>query len=154
MITGCCAGCFPVLPRHTGNPDFNGFSLLFSATVLYLCCMLKSFFLLVFLAGSGSSFAQSSIDLNDAGKHIGDSVTICAKAFGVTATDKITFINVGADYPNAPLTVVIYAKDYANFKAQPATGYAGKQVCITGTLKSYKGKTELLVTEPGQVQIQ
>lgn len=115
--------------------------------------MLKTYLLLALLAITCNSFAQATIDINDATKHLGDSVTICAKVFGVKATEKITFINVGAPYPNAPLTVVIFAKDYPKFNKSIPTFYDNKLICITGVLKEYKGKIQIEVADATNILV-
>ena len=42
--------------------------------------------------------------------------TVCSEVLGVKVTDKIDYINEGAQYPKSPLSVVIFATDKANFK--------------------------------------
>ena len=65
----------------------------------------------------------------------------------------ISFINLGATYPNSPLTVVIFAKDSANFKEPLAPLYDNKKICITGILNVYKGKTQIMVNKPEQIEV-
>lgn len=65
--------------------------------------------------------------------------------------DKITFINVCVAFPNDPLTLVIFAKDYTNFKTPPAELYGDKQICVTGTLAEYKCKPRISVTTPEEI---
>ena len=71
--------------------------------------------------------------------------------YGVKSLEKVTFINVGAKYPNAPLTIVIFAKDLANFKDTPEKLYGNHSICVTGVLKEYKGKTEIIVSKPDEI---
>jgi micrococcal nuclease len=84
---------------------------------------------------------------------MGDSVTVCAKVYGVKTTNSITFINLGSAYPHAPLTVVIFTKDIANFKVAPYDLYNEKRICVSGKLIEYKGKPEIIITGPDQVSI-
>ncbi|MEI8059816.1 MAG: hypothetical protein WCG67_06620 [Ferruginibacter sp.] len=81
--------------------------------------------------------AQNKVEVDSAAKHMGEKVTICTKVFGVKSLDKLTFINVGAAYPQSPLTIVIFAKDLSNFKDLPETLYNNKHVCITGKIEDY-----------------
>ncbi len=70
--------------------------------------LIIAFTLLTFL-----SFAQQEIKIDDAKNHVGDSVKICAKIFGgkhlQNSKGTPTLLNAGGYYPNAPLTIVIWA---------------------------------------------
>ncbi|MBS1598384.1 MAG: hypothetical protein JST75_09160 [Bacteroidetes bacterium] len=49
-------------------------------------------------------------------------------------------MEVGDDYPNQPLTIVIWVKDRENFEDIPEMMYVYKDACITGKLVLDKGK--------------
>src|ERR1017187_5191572 len=99
-------------------------------------------------------FCQNKISIDSVGRHIGDSVTVCSKVYGIKVLEKVTLINLGATYPNNPLTLVIFIKDRSNFKEAPEVMYAGKTICVTGVIKEYQGKPEIMVASPGDIQIQ
>lgn len=80
-------------------------------------------------------------------------MTVCSKVYGTKSLEKVTFIDLGAKYPNSLLTVVIFAKDRDNFKQQPDLMYSGKNICVTGVVKEYRGKPEIIVTSPDQIVI-
>lgn len=101
-----------------------------------------------------TAFCQSKINIESASSHYGEKVTICSKVYGTKALEKVTFINLGAAYPNSPLTLVIFAKDRSNFKEAPDAMYNDKNICVTGVVKEYKGKPEIIVTSPDQITIQ
>src|SRR5450755_2177195 len=82
-----------------------------------------------------SVFSQVNISIDSAANHYGEKVTICSKVFGTKALEKVTFINLGAAYPESPLTVVIFTKDKANFREAPEAIYADKTICVTGVVK-------------------
>lgn len=105
--------------------------------------MLKTILLFTFITITNCLVAQTNISIDSVNKHIGENVKICATVFGVKSTATINFINLVAAYPNAPLTVVIFAKDTANFKQPLTTLYENEQICVTGTLSVYKGKHKL-----------
>jgi len=48
------------------------------------------------------SFCQNKIPVDSVSKHIGETVTVCSKVYGEKSLEKVTFINVGATYPNSP----------------------------------------------------
>ena len=100
--------------------------------------------------------AQSNvvkITAEDAGKYIGKKVIVCSKVYGVKELPNINFINLGARFPDNPLTVVVFSGDKANFKDGVAI-YDNKTVCVTGTIKEYKGKPEIIITKPQDISIQ
>ena len=103
---------------------------------------------------SATAFCQSTIAVDSASAHVGEAVTVCSKVYGVKSLESITFINLGAAYPNSPLTIVIRAEDRGNFPQPAETMYADKNVCVTGTIKEYKGRYEIEVTQPGEIVVQ
>ncbi len=79
---------------------------------------------------------------------------VCSKVYGVKSLEKITFINLGAAYPNSPLTIVIRAEDRGNFPQPAEAMYENKNVCVTGIIKEYKGRYEIDVTAPAEIAIE
>ena len=96
-----------------------------------------------------------SISANDAASHIGEKVTVCGKVFGGRYFDKNdkTLLNVGAVYPDNPLTIVIEGADRKKFSFKPEDKFLNKEVCVTGEVKEFKGKAEIQVTEVSQIVI-
>jgi DNA/RNA endonuclease YhcR with UshA esterase domain len=91
---------------------------------------------------------------DSAANYYGKKVTICSKVYGTKALKKVTFINLGAAYPNSLLTVVIFAKDRSKFKIAPDAMYNDKNICVTGIVKEYKGKPAIIVESPDQINIE
>lgn len=77
---------------------------------------------------------------------------ICSQVYGVKELSNINFINLGAQYPDNPLTVVVFSADKGNFK-QRLQIYNGKNICVTGTVKEYKGKPEIVISNPEEISI-
>ena len=115
--------------------------------------MRKKFFLFALTIISHNLFAQTKISVDSVNNHIGETVTICTQVFGVKSTATISFINLGAAYPNAPLTVVIFAKDSVNFKEPLSALYENKKICVTGILSLYKGKTQIVVSKRKEIEV-
>ena len=63
----------------------------------------------------------------------------------------MTLLNLGGNYPNQLLTIMIPGKDRDKFKEKPEEVYKGKAVCVTGKIVDYKGKPEIVVSDPGQL---
>jgi DNA/RNA endonuclease YhcR with UshA esterase domain len=110
--------------------------------------------IIAFTIFTNTLFSQTKIPVDSVSSHIGEKAIVCSEVFGVKATEKMTFINMGASYPNSPLTIVIFAKNLPNFKETPASLYDNKKICVTGTLEDYKGKTEIVVTQPDEITLQ
>ena len=113
-------------------------------------------FLVISLFGA-TAFAQEAIRIEDAAKHVGDSVTICTKVFGgryfENGNRQPTLLNAGAKYPDAPLTIVIFGENRAAFSNKPEEFYTGKEVCVTGRIILFKEKPEIIITTEAQISI-
>lgn len=112
------------------------------------CMLLTAMMFLFYFAKS-----QTLILAKDAGQYIGKSVTICDSVYTTKAMDKLTLINLGGAYPKELITVVINKADLAKFTSEPASMYLGNHVCITGTVTEFKGKTQIVVTDPKQITL-
>jgi DNA/RNA endonuclease YhcR with UshA esterase domain len=58
-------------------------------------------------------------------------------------------VNLGAPYPDSPLTVVL-----RNDTKSLATQIGNKTITVTGKIVDYKGKPEIIVTDKSQLVIQ
>src|ERR1035437_2634304 len=63
-----------------------------------------------------------------------------------------TFLNAGGSYPNAPLTLVIWADARKEFKNKPEEYYAGKSVCVTGKIELFKDKPQIVINKEEQIR--
>jgi RecG-like helicase len=100
--------------------------------------------------------AQTEISIDSVSVYIGKTVKVCSKVAGtfVTKGDKpVTYLNLGADYPNTKLTIVIFQKDLVNFPLKPSDHYKGQNVCVTGEIKQYKEKIEIIANKPEQIEM-
>ena len=102
--------------------------------------------------------AQAKITLEEVAQHMGDSVRVCGKVFGTrfleNSNGRPTLINVGGAYPNELLTVVIYGDDREKFTGKPEEIYSNKNICVTGRIVAFKGKSQIIITVPEQLLIQ
>ena len=104
---------------------------------------------------SAKTFAQTTIDAKDAAKHLNEKATVCGQVAGgkyLTGAN-ITFLDMGESHPNELLTIVIKGDDRKKFKTAPEEAFKGKKVCVTGQIIDYKGKPEIIVTDPEQVKV-
>jgi micrococcal nuclease len=117
---------------------------------------MKYFFLSLLILFSFNALAQQQIKLEDVKDHVGDSVTLRATIYGGKYFESIkgspTFLNVGGEYPNAPLTLVIWGDARKQFRVAPEVLYQTRQEFISGKIVLYKGKPEIIITSPGQLE--
>jgi exonuclease VII large subunit len=87
---------------------------------------------------------------SDAAKHVGETVSVRGLVAGVyTSKSNTTFINFGKAYPHHTFSAVIFSGAAARFK-DPQT-WDGYVITVTGKIKSYKGKPEMVLDSPSQV---
>ena len=98
---------------------------------------------------------QSVIKLDSIKQHIGDSVTVCGKVYGglylENAKNSPTLLNIGANYPNQLLTVVIWGDVRKDFTVKPEEDFANKEICITGKVELFKEKAQIVIRNPTQI---
>lgn len=98
---------------------------------------------------STSAFSQTTIQLADVNKHIGDSVTVCGTMSGGRYLEKSkgapTFLNMGAAFPNHSLTIVIWSNMRKQFETAPELLFKDKEVCVTGRIELFKDKPQIVV---------
>ncbi|MDB5141134.1 MAG: hypothetical protein JWR12_3050 [Mucilaginibacter sp.] len=88
------------------------------------------------------------IDVKDAASHLNETVTITAKVYGSRDFSSMILVNVGAAYPDSPLTVVLRG-DAKALSSQ----INGKTITVTGQVVDYKGKPEIVVTDKSSLQL-
>ena len=102
--------------------------------------------------------AQTNIKIEEASSHVGDSVHICGKVYGVkffnTTSTSLTFVNLGGAYPNQLLTAVIGKEARATFEKTPEELFDNKTICVDGKIELYKGKPQIVVTDKKQISVQ
>lgn len=102
-----------------------------------------------------SALAQKEIKIEDAINHVGDSVKICSMAYGgqylENAKGSPTFLNIGAAYPKALLTIIISRQIRQKLTFIPEDFYRDKEVCVTGRIVLYKGKPQIILLSSKQL---
>ena len=118
--------------------------------------MNKILVLLISICLSQISFAQT-VPLDSVANYEGKTITVCSKVQSTYVTKgekKTTYINFGKPYPNTTFTVVIFETDAAKFKNTPSEFLKDKNVCITGKVKIYKGKPDIIVNSEEQIKVE
>jgi len=117
-------------------------------------------FLLLLLAGSPAALlcrGRQTISGAEADVHVGEEGTVCDRVassrYVPWARGEPTFLNFGRPYPNQVFTVVIWGNARGRFDEPPEERFQGLQICVTGTIKRYRGKPEIVVEWPRQIEV-
>jgi DNA/RNA endonuclease YhcR with UshA esterase domain len=114
---------------------------------------MRALVLAVGLALAPTLALAETIAPSETPQHVGQSVTVEGIVTEVNSTDRtgVTFLDMGGRYPNNTFTAVILKDDAAKFP--DVKKFEGKTVDVTGTIKIYKGKTEVMLIDAGQIKL-
>ena len=102
------------------------------------------------------AFLASAADLRpeDAVRHIGETATVCgvvaSAMFEANVQGQPTLLDLGEPSPHAIFTAVIYGDNRSKF-GTPDTSLRGKRIYVTGQISEYRGKPEIVLTDPIQL---
>jgi hypothetical protein len=85
----------------------------------------------------------------DAAAHIGENIEVEGIAW-VHEKAQATFLDLGGDYPNEALAVVIWPGDRGQFGNVAALD--GKPVAVRGEVRRYRGAVEIVVRGKDQIR--
>lgn len=121
--------------------------------MLLMKSMLFSLLLLLALGAS----AQTTVTLDEVKSHVGDSVTVTGKVFGVkyfpNGRSAPTLVNLGAAFPNQLLTVVIYEEQRKAMAAEPEKALADAEITVTGKVELYRDKPQIVIRTLEQLKM-
>ncbi len=99
-----------------------------------------------------SQHAATRIDYTEAPNHVGEYACVSGKIDHVYTSQKGTiFLNFCPDYKTCPFGAVIFGSDA--YKFPNPKQYEGEIVEITGLIKSYQGRPDIILNDPGQIKI-
>jgi DNA/RNA endonuclease YhcR with UshA esterase domain len=102
------------------------------------------------VAAAVSAYAQT-LQPTDAKTHVGQTVTVEGAVANVhTVASGVTFIDMGGHYPDNVFTAVILPGDAGKFP--DVNSLIGKTVAVTGAVRLYQGKPEILLTDAAQLK--
>lgn len=87
-----------------------------------------------------------------AADYYGQNKTVEGTIVAAKNTGKVCFLNFHADWKKY-FTAVIFASDFGKFPQHPEDYYLKKKVRVTGLIKEYKGKPEIIIKSPLQIEI-
>lgn len=106
-------------------------------------------------AGRAGAGGVKVVDISpgQALEYIGAAAMVTGKVFNVHRTKKAAFINFGPDWHSA-FTAVIFADNLGAFKAAgiDIMRYKGRDVSVTGTIRLYGERAEIIVSRPSQIK--
>jgi len=99
-----------------------------------------------------SKGTSKAISWQDAGKHYGEYCTVEGTIVATHNSGKACFLNFHPNWRKY-FTAVIFANRFSVFPAKPEEYYRGKKVRVTGYVKEYQGKPEIILESPQQIEI-
>jgi hypothetical protein len=98
--------------------------------------------------------AAATVSAENAASHVGETATICgvvaSAKFAANSRSQPTFLDLDRAYPNAVFTAVIFGDDRPKF-GTPEKSLQGSRVCVTGAIRLYRGKPEIILNDPSQL---
>ncbi|MFH0795506.1 MAG: hypothetical protein V2A65_00420 [Candidatus Omnitrophota bacterium] len=79
-------------------------------------------------------------------------VTVEMKVVDSYNSGKACFFNSHSNWKKY-FTAVIFRSDFHKFSSEPENYYYNKKIRVSGVLKEYKGKPEIIVKTPDQIEI-
>ncbi len=94
----------------------------------------------------------NTYDYTDALNHIGENAKVEGNIIDIyKSTGGMTFFDYCKDYKNCAFSAVIFGDNISNFS--DLSSYIGKSVIVSGTIKPYQGKAEIVLSSPNQIQL-
>jgi micrococcal nuclease len=88
----------------------------------------------------------------DAHKYYGEKVIVEGTVVAAFNSGKACFLNFHKNWKKY-FTAVIFQSAFDKFPEHPELYYKDKKVRITGVIKEYKGKPEIVLKHPSQIKV-
>ncbi len=114
---------------------------------------MKIFVFALLLSLTAAPALAETIPAAEAKNHIDKDVTVEGVVSEVhhAASGRAIFIEIGGRYPSNPFSAVIFKDEFSKFPT--VDSLAGKTVDITGRIKEYRGRTEIILSDPAQLKV-
>jgi micrococcal nuclease len=89
---------------------------------------------------------------DEADKYYNQTKIVEGKIVASNNTGKVCFLNFHKDWRRY-FTAVIFASDFEKFPAHPEDHYLNRIVRVEGLIKEYRGKPEIILKSPSQIEI-
>jgi hypothetical protein len=98
---------------------------------------------------------SASLTPEEAANHVGERATVCglvaSARYAPQSKGQPTFLNLGKPYPDQIFTAVIWGEDRMKFGSLESTLRA-KRICVTGEIKLFRRRPEIILREPDQLK--
>ena len=126
-------------------------------TVASIACLLVLVKILFFQDGTsettgGQTNGANVISWQDAADYYGETCTVEGTIVLAHNSGKACFLNFHPNWKKY-FTAVIFRSAFSRFPDNPEDHYRGKKVRVTGYIKEYKGKPEIILESPEQIEI-
>lgn len=113
---------------------------------------MKELALAICIASIAPAAFAETIAPCDAAAHIGQIVPVEGPVDEAhhAASGRATFLDMGGQHPNNCLAIVMFSDDQSKFPNVDAL--EAKTVDITGMIKSYRGRPEIILNDPPQLK--
>jgi DNA/RNA endonuclease YhcR with UshA esterase domain len=96
--------------------------------------------------------ATSVYTLSEVTSHVGEYATVRGEVSSVFESKKGNyFLNMGGQYPHQLFSAVIFSSSSSRFT--DIEGLEGKTVEVTGKIKYYQGKPEIILNSASQIKV-
>jgi DNA/RNA endonuclease YhcR with UshA esterase domain len=114
---------------------------------------MKALIFALLLTSAAAPALAETIAAAEAKNHIGQNVTVEGVVSEVhhVQSGRATLIDMGGTYPNNTFTAVIFKDDFNKFPN--VDSLAGKTIDVTGQIKEYRGRPEILLKDAGQIKV-
>lgn len=113
--------------------------------------------LAVFGALYSAAAQEGTISASEVARYLGENRTVCgfvaSATFASQSRGQPTLLNLDKPYPGHIFTIVIWGSDRPRFTVAPERALRDKRVCVTGLITEYRGKPQIVVTLPSQIQV-
>lgn len=92
------------------------------------------------------------ISWDEADQFYGQTKIVEGKIVASHNTGKVCFLNFHTDWRRY-FTAVIFAGDFDKFPIHPEDHYLGRRVRVNGLIKEYRGKPEIILKSPSQIEV-
>lgn len=115
---------------------------------------MKLLFTLLLYCATTAGYSQTAIDLKDVSKHVGDSITVEGKIYGVkilSSPASPTLLDLGAAFPDQLLTIAVFPTYKSSNTVMPTEDNKGNVAKVSGKIELYKGRPQIVVRSEKQL---
>ena len=92
---------------------------------------------------------------HEAAAHVGEHAAVCGvvdeASYRADVNGQPTFMNFGGRHPRQQFTALVWGEHRARFSPPPER-HAGQRLCVVGRITSFRGKPQIVVDSPAQLE--